>query len=90
MPSSEDHDSLQRKIATVQAHHADHLMRKKNVVGLAVGLCRRRGQLFDEPCLVVLVTHKVPEHELDPDDVVPREIDGVQTDVQETGHISAQ
>lgn len=60
------------------SNNDDYLLEKANVVGVAGG----------EDKLLVLVEEKKPLDELDPDDVVDREIDGVQTDVIEVGHLT--
>jgi hypothetical protein len=65
------------------------LLRKANVVGLAVGRKIVGGRETDELCVVVLVRRKMPEEELSPQDVVPRRLDDVKTDVVETGEIRA-
>ena len=64
-------------------------MSKANVVGVGVGLRRRAGALTDDVALVVMVSRKVPNAQLAPEDIVPREIDGVPVDVQEVGEIGA-
>jgi len=78
------------RITAVQAKHADALMRKKNVVGVAVGLVQRDGEYTQEVALVVMVEQKVPLDQLAPEDRIPSELDGVPVDVQETGTFEAQ
>ncbi len=65
------------------------LLRKANVVGLAIGKKVVGGVETEEPCVVVLVRKKLPEAELRPGDIVPRRVDDVKTDVVETGEIRA-
>ena len=69
-------------------HEAD-LMSKANVVGVGIGLRQRAGQPTSEPAIVVSVTHKVPSSLVDPDDVIPSELDGVPVDVQVIGKLRA-
>ena len=38
----------------------------------------------------VLVTQKVPESQLKPDQVIPKTLEGYETDVEEIGIITAQ
>lgn len=66
------------------------LMAKANVVGVGVGLRRRGGELTDNVALVVMVSHKLPPGQLDPDDMIPSMLNGVPVDVQEVGQIRAQ
>jgi S1-C subfamily serine protease len=61
----------------VAEHQRDHMLDKENVVGIAGG----------EDELLVLVTEKKPLDELDEDDVVEREVEGVTTDVIEVGDL---
>jgi hypothetical protein len=39
--------------------------------------------------LVVMVTHKVPQSALSPEDQIPSSLEGIPIDVQEVGEISA-
>jgi hypothetical protein len=73
----------------VKRRYQDDLMRKANVVGVGVGVRRAGGQPTDDIAVVVMVSRKLPIAQLDPEDVVPSQIDGVPLDVQETGEISA-
>lgn len=72
----------------------DDLESRANVVGTAAGPKRVGGQPTDEECLIVLVSRKVPETQLDARDRIPPEIeiDGerVKTDVQEVGDVRTQ
>jgi hypothetical protein len=83
-------DPATRNVIAVKQAHEDELMAKANVLGVGVGLRQRRGQRGDEIALIVLVTRKVPAGQLDPSDVIPREIDGVPVDVQEVGDLRAE
>lgn len=77
------------KIREVKEKHAAELLRKANVVGVAIGYKEKGGQKTETPSLVVMVRKKVPPSQLDAHDVVPPEIDRVVTDVQEVGDIRA-
>ena len=59
---------------------------RANVVGLGVGVKWRKGVPTGEPALVVLVTQKLEEDQLNPDDLVPPELAGMQTDVLAVGY----
>lgn len=82
-------DTMER-ITRVQAQYTELLMRKPNVIGVGVGLKKRHGMFTQQPALVVLVSHKIPDTDLTPDDRIPTEIEGVPIDVQEAGFFSAQ
>ncbi|MEZ4668516.1 MAG: hypothetical protein R3E39_11415 [Anaerolineae bacterium] len=70
-----------------QAHRLfqDSLLVKPNVVGVAVGLKNGVG----DPSVVVLVEQKVPVAALSAAEMVPKEVDGVKTDVIEVGYLRA-
>lgn len=78
------------QISAVQARHADDLLTRPNVVGVGVGFARKGGEYTEEMALVVMVSQKVPLDQLAPPDVIPRELDGVRIDVQETGPLTAR
>jgi hypothetical protein len=66
-----------------------NLLAKPNVVGVGVGEKISQGRSTGELSVVVLVRQKVPLVGLQPEAVVPREIDGIRTDVVEVGLIRA-
>jgi len=69
--------------------HTNSLLSRQNVVACGVGFKESNGVLLEEPCVIVGVTHKVPSTQLAPEDLVPRELDSVRTDVQEVGRFRA-
>ena len=73
-----------------QAEHEDQLLNKSNVVGVAVGYKESNGVLTDEVAVVVLVQEKKPVAALAAQDLIPKEIDGLKTDVIEVGYLRAQ
>jgi hypothetical protein len=79
---------MQRASAVRSAHQAE-LMAKANVVGVGVGYRRVAGQQTDMVALVVMVSQKLPDWQIDAEDVIPREIEGVPVDVQEVGRLDA-
>ncbi|MBZ0293443.1 MAG: hypothetical protein K8L99_12825 [Anaerolineae bacterium] len=74
----------------VQEKYSHELMEKANVQGTAVGLAKKEGNYTDIIAVVVLVSVKLPESELAPEDICPKELEGVRVDVQEVGFLSAQ
>jgi hypothetical protein len=58
------------------------LLAKPNVVGVGVGLKNQSG----EPSVVILVQQKLPIAALSAAEVVPKQLDGVRTDVLEIGY----
>jgi hypothetical protein len=72
-----------------QALVQDDLLARSNVVGVAVGFKESEGIVTDEISVVVLVEQKKPLAALTPQDIVPKEIDGMRTDVVEVGVLRA-
>ena len=56
---------------------------------VGIGLRHRCGYSTDELAIVVSVTKKVPREHLDPNDLVPHELEGIPVDVQEVGPLRA-
>jgi hypothetical protein len=73
------------QIFQAQAVFQDSLLNKPNVCGVAVG----NKNLVGEECLVVLVNQKKPVAALSAEEMVPRHLDGVRTDVLEVGYLRA-
>lgn len=75
----------------VPDHVREDLKRRANVVGVGIGPKRRGGESTGEEAVVVFVTEKLPESELDPDDVCPQTValddEEVPTDVVESGEV---
>jgi hypothetical protein len=76
-------------IQTVIKAHARELLRLRNVVAVGKGYKVSGGTQTNKPCIVVSVSRKLPLGALAAVDLVPKAIDGVVTDVVETGEIRA-
>jgi hypothetical protein len=75
------------RIAEVQEKHTEELLALENVVGVAVSLKVSKGKPTRQLALTVFVEKKQPDAQLAKGAKVPREIDGVVTDVVEVGLI---
>ncbi|MET4698738.1 hypothetical protein ABIE65_001760 [Constrictibacter sp. MBR-5] len=64
--------------------HETALMQLPNVQGVGIG------EKGGKPAIKVFVSRKVPKGSLAESDVVPTQIEGVPTDVEEVGTISVQ
>ncbi|ADE14699.1 conserved hypothetical protein [Nitrosococcus halophilus Nc 4] len=64
--------------------HEDQLMGLPNVT--AIGIGKKSGK----DVIKVFVTHKVPEATLQPQEIIPKTLEGYETDVEESGIIIAQ
>ncbi len=80
--------ALERTRAAKATYEAE-LFDRANVVGVAIGRKIVAGHETDETCVVVYVDHKQAEDELRRRDLVPRALDGIRTDVVETGRFRA-
>ncbi len=73
-----------------KARNSSALMSKQRVVSVGVGHKYTKGErIGDEMCVVVGVTHKIEQEHIQAEDLVPRKVDGVFTDVVEIGKIRA-
>jgi len=77
-------------IFEVKKKYANTLDRLLNVVGTGIGSKRTAGAPTGQIAIVVFVKVKVPEAMLQPDEVIPKELEGYVTDVVETGEIILQ
>ena len=73
----------------IKKKHEEKLMRKKGVVGCAVGYKIVAGNKTEQICIVCYVLKKLPEDQLGKSDRVPRLIEGIPTDIIESGEIRA-
>lgn len=81
-----EHDEVKR----VQVQHKAMLLALPNVIGLGIGLKAVQGRRGDQLCLAMLVRRKLPRAALEPEAVIPDELDGIATDVLEVGDVRAQ
>ena len=86
MLSAQDLAGVQKVQKTAVAEFMNAEQPRSNVVGIASGVKWSKGQPTGKAAVLVLVSQKLEESELDPDDVVPKEIDGVPTDVLAIGY----
>lgn len=73
----------------VKKKHEAELMKKSGVVGVAIGYKHIEGRKTDQLCIVCYVIEKISEADLKPEDIIPKEIDGVPIDVVESGRFRA-
>lgn len=72
------------KIESAMRKHEEEVMRLPNVVGIGIGKKGRKN------VIKVFVTHKVSESVLQSNEIIPKVLDGYDTDVEETGVITTQ
>ena len=71
-------------IEAVKMKHEEQLMRLPNVTGVGIG------DKAGKTVIKVFVKHKVPESSLRPQEIVPKLLEGYETDVEEIGIVTAQ
>ena len=71
-------------IEAIQQKYEDQLMRLPNVTGVGIG------EKAGRKVLKVFVTRKVPAASLQPHEIVPKNLEDCETDVEEIGVITAQ
>jgi hypothetical protein len=71
-------------IQSVKRKFEDQLFSLPNVTGVGIG--DRDGR----EVLKVFVSQKVPESDLKSNEIIPRVLDGYETDVEEIGSVTAQ
>jgi len=74
---------------TLLQQRANELLSRGNVVATGVGYKVVHGKRTDTPSIICSVEKKLPASSLASSDMVPGEIDGIPTDVVETGRIRA-
>lgn len=83
-------DSTQiAQVARVRKEVTQDFMARRNVVACGVGYKIKGDQQTDIPSVVVSVTRKEPPEDLTPEDLIPKTVNEVPTDVVETGEIVA-
>ena len=88
-PEPSDTESAYQRALAVKSIHEHELMGKPNVVGVGVGLRQKDDILTDIVAIIVMVSRKITTAQLDPESMIPPEIEGVPVDVQEVGEIKA-
>ena len=87
--TADDMLAAQQKASAVKNAYQAELMSKANVVGVGVGLRRKGGRCTNTVAIVVMVREKIRRSRLAPEDIIPKQIEGVPVDVQEVGEIQA-
>jgi hypothetical protein len=77
------------QVAQAKRLNSQRIMEKPNVVGVGVGYRERAKRITDELCVLAMVRRKLPASALKPEDLVPRQVNEVPTDVIEVGVLQA-
>lgn len=82
-------DSIKVQALEIYRQVLPDIFRKRNVVACGLGYKISEGEPTGELSLIVSVTEKVPAAQLSAQDLVPKSLEGMLTDVVETGRIRA-
>jgi len=82
--------ATQPDVVRVKEKHKLEILAMPNVVGVGVGYKVSGRTKTSEISVIALVRQKVPRAGLEPEAVVPSQVDGVSTDVVEVGDLRAQ
>jgi len=74
------------KVLDVYGKVKNELIKRKNVFGVGHGFKEIDGKLTDKPSIIVYVKEKLNEEEIPHEELIPKKIDGIQTDVVELSH----
>ena len=74
---------------TLLKKHSKDLLSRANVVATGIGFKTAGGERTETPSIICSVEKRMEVSDLSPRDVVPSQLDGVPTDVIETGRIRA-
>ena len=80
----------QNRLIALQAEAEKKLLPIPGVVSVAVGLREKNGVLTDEICFKVYVDQKKKKKDLAAGELVPKEVNGIKTDVIELGDIKKE
>ncbi len=79
----------QAEVKAVKDQYTETILSKPNVVGVGTGYKEVGGRTGRDLCVVALVSQKIPKAGLSPEELVPMDLDGVETDVIQVGVIRA-
>lgn len=78
-----------QQISSLRKKSQKDILKKANVIGVGVGMKETEGNKTEELSLKVLVRSKEPAAALSAKDLIPKEMDGVRTDVLAIGDVWA-
>ncbi len=73
----------------VKKHYRQSLLQLPNVVGVGVGPKMVAGKSTEAMAIKVYVNRKVPPENLKESEIIPQELDGIPTDVEEQAPMRA-
>ena len=80
---------LHTDVLQIKEFYKETILKKPNVIGVGMGYKEIAGRRTEDLCVVALVRQKIPKAGLDPQDLVPSNLEGVTTDVVQVGDLKA-
>ena len=77
------------EVRSVKEKYESELMKRSGVTGCGIGYKYVDGKKTDELCIVCYVKEKILEEKLEKKDIIPKIIEGISTDIVESGEIRA-
>lgn len=81
---------VRKKIEQIRKEYEEKLLFYPNVCGLGIGFKERKNVSLGRLCLKVYVEKKVPLSKLQKNEIIPKKLKGIETDVEEIGQVKAQ
>ena len=81
MKSRQELIQQQKKLLAAYEKVKEKLKGYPNVVNIGRGIKEKDGQLTDEGCIKIIVKEKKKESDLEVTEIIPKEIEGVKTDI---------
>ena len=81
---------VKKKIERVKKKYEQKLLLFPNVVGLGIGFKEGKDVCAKKLCLKVYVKKKIPLTKLLKDQIVPKKIQGIETDIEEVGRLNVK
>ena len=81
--------SLNEQIKKVKDKYTNKILGYRDVVGIGIGYKTIEGKETEQLSIVISVKKKKFLNELKENEIIPEELDGIKTDVQEVGEIKA-
>ena len=77
------------QIQEVKEKYEEKLLLLPNVAGVGIGYKITKGIQGNYFCLKIYVSKKIPSKKLSKNQIIPAQLDGIQTDVEEIGNLKA-
>lgn len=77
-------------IRKIKEHYEEELLLNHNVVGVGVGTKIINGVSTQRQCIKIYVRKKIPISKLKKNELLPKKLNGIETDVEEVGRLKAE